>query len=263
MARSNRSANRIQQRGEDQKIRGKFSKPREGYGEYQIRNQNNPRNHKFQPLTKNQAVLYSTIMANTLTFAMGPPDTGKSRCAIEAGCELLLSGQIEQLILTTSDFSLEKELGAVPGDVNDKIAPRMRPMKQLLEKILGKSHLENLERNGKVVFEALGLILGLTFDNAFVVVDEAQTMTPIQMKALLTRTGQRTKVVLAGDALDQAYMNEYSGLEDAFLRMLPYPDVGHVTFTLADIVRSDFVRHVTEAYRTKPSSASQYEEAQN
>lgn len=210
---------------------------------------NGQRYKRFMPLTENQGILYNTILAKTLTFALGPMGTGKSRVAIEVGCELLLARKVDQLILTTSDFEIEQPLGPVPGDVQEKIAPRMRPMRQLLEKILGRSHLECLIKNEKVVFEPLGQILGLTFDNAFVIADEAQIFTPIQMKALLSRTGQNTRVVLAGDYKDQNYLGKTSGLEDAYYRMRNGPDVGVVVFGIEDIVRSDFCKFVTKAYR--------------
>jgi phosphate starvation-inducible PhoH-like protein len=125
----------------------------------------------------------------------------------------------------------------------------MRPMRDILTKLLGASHLENLMNAGRIMFEPLGSILGTTFDNATIIGDEMQNSTPQQMKALLTRVGHDSKIVIAGDYQEQKFIEGMSGMEDAIRRLKSLSSVGHVEFTADDIVRSGFCKDVILAYR--------------
>jgi len=122
-------------------------------------------------------------------------------------------------------------------------------MKDIILKIIGPGFLEQLENSGKIRFEYLGDILGTTFDNAFIILDEAQCTTPQQMKAFITRFGKNSKMVICGDYKEQSFMPGRDGLKDAVWRFSDAPGVGRVDFEVEDIVRDDFVKVAILAYR--------------
>ena len=200
-------------------------------------------------LTENQRLLGSSIRVNTASFATGPAGTGKTHVAIAEDLSNFFKDRNRCLILTNPGVEIGKKLGILPGNKDDKIAVDVRPMRDILNKLIGASHLESLINNGRVMFEPLGNILGTTFDDATMILDEAQNSTPEQMKAFLTRTGKRTKVVLAGDFKEQKFIPGISGLEDALNRLKRCQSVGHIEFTMDDVVRGDFCKDVIRAYR--------------
>lgn len=218
--------------------------PKEGFGEFV-----SPRNSKFKPLTNGQKSLFSSIKANTLTFAAGPPGTGKSYCSIAAGCEMLDSSLIQCIVCVKPFTEIDSELGTLPGDKDEKLAVLYNPMRQIFIKMIGKSHYENLIRAEKIIYEPLGSILGMTYDNALIIMDEAQHSTPSQMKVLLTRLGKDSKAVVCGDYREQKFTDGLSGMEDALNRLGNKSSVGVVQFQVDDIVRSDFTKEVILAYR--------------
>lgn len=126
----------------------------------------------------------------------------------------------------------------------------MKPMFVILSKLFGRARLESLIKMEKVVFEPLGNILGNTYDNAMIIIDESQNTTPNQMMALLTRTGERSKVVVCGDYRKQKFIAGRDGLEDAVKRFNDTPGVSRVDFGIEDIVRSGFCRLAVIAYET-------------
>lgn len=201
------------------------------------------------PLSDKQGTLISLIPTKTLTFVTGPAGTGKTACPIGVGLAGLLSGEHEQMILTKADFTIDGKWAPVPGDEHDKYEYLFRPMRQNFTRFISASHLENLEKNGKVKFVVLSTVLGMTYDDAFMIFDEAQCCTENQMKAFLTRMGQRTRCVIAGDHRDQKFMEGRNGMEDALYRFRGNKHVGRVDFDVDDIVRSDFVKDVILAYR--------------
>jgi len=208
-----------------------------------------PEKKVFKPKTERQRILVSTIKSNDITFATGVAGSGKSHCCIETGVQLYEAGLIKYFYFTKPDFEIDEKIGILPGGVDEKQSLRMKPIQQLLIKRLGQGKFDYLVRMKVIVFEPLGSILGLNFDDAFIMVDEAQNTTPGQMKAILTRTGENSKVVVCGDYREQVYIPGRNGLEDALKRLAPYPGIGHVDFTLDDCVRSGICRTVIEAYR--------------
>lgn len=220
-----------------------------GYGSFQVPAYK--RGLDFEPKNEKQAKLASVILANILTFATGCAGAGKTHVAVAIAVIELLKGNIDRIIFTKSGKEVDEELGTEPGDAQDKIKTRMRSMRHILDRILGEGHVDNLVSNKKVMFEPLGSVTGLTFDNAFVIIDEAQLSTPNQMKSLITRVGDNTKIVIAGDHKEQNYLSHYSGLEDALKRFVGLPDVGIVDFEPDDIVRSAFCKAAIQAYRNQ------------
>lgn len=201
-------------------------------------------------LNDNQGLLLAYIRSYTLTIATGCAGTGKTHIALAEGIAGVISGLYDKLVLTKPDFEIDSKMGTLPGGPEEKTALLFRPMREVLIKLLGSaSHLENLEKNQKVMFEPLGNILGLTFDRSFMIMDEAQCSTPGQMKAFLTRVGKNSKIVLCGDYADQKFVAGRCGLEDALKRFGNNPNVGTVEFDPDDIIRSDFCKDVILGYR--------------
>lgn len=232
----------------ESKGRASNARPKAGYGAVVPYKDN--RIKQVDPLNEKQKLLIGTIIARTLTYATGCAGTGKSYIAIGVGLYKLLTGEVEQMVLTKPDFEIDERIGTLPGDADEKTALLFRSMRDIFTKMIGKSRLAELESSGKVKFEPLGSILGTTFDRAFMIMDEAQNSTPGQMKAFLTRFGQHSRGVICGDYREQKFVEGRCGLEDSLSRLSSTKFVGRVDFTPDDIVRSDFCRDVILAYRS-------------
>lgn len=244
--RSTKTESRAERREAQKEARMRKAKP--GYAEI-VPFENQSKMKPLVPLTERQAALIGMIISKRLIFALGPAGTGKTVCPVGQGLKMLFSGEMEQIILTRADFSIDGKWAPVPGDEKEKYEYLFRPMREAFYKFITKSHLENLEKLGKVKFEVLSNVLGRTFDNALIIFDECQVSTPDQTKALLTRMGKNTRTVLAGDYRDQRYRAGTNGLEDALWRLRNNPNVGVVRFDVDDIVRDDFVKDLILAYR--------------
>jgi phosphate starvation-inducible PhoH-like protein len=196
---------------------------------------------------------YLTLMqSKTLTLGEGPAGTGKSYVAASYAAQQLMDRRIDKIIITrpiVEAMGNGKGLGFLPGTKEEKSDPYFAPIKRILAGWFGASHLENMIKNDRVEFAVMEYVRGCTFDNCFVLVDEAQNTTPAQMKLILTRIGKHCTVVVNGDS-DQKDIKGLSGLEDAVNRLTKIHDVGHLRFEDDDIVRSGFCKEVLKAYRT-------------
>lgn len=201
------------------------------------------------PLNEKQALLISKIIQNTMTFATGCAGTGKSFLAVGTALKMLLNREIEQIVITKPDLEIDTKLGTLPGDQNEKTAPLFRSIRDIIHKLIGSGFMEVLEKSGKIKFEPLGNILGTTFDNSVMIMDEAQNCTPNQMKAFVTRIGKYSKIIICGDYKEQTFIAGRNGLKDAVVRFHGEPSVGRVDFEIDDIVRDDFVKVAILAYR--------------
>ena len=188
-----------------------------------------------------------SIKSNVVTFATGPAGTGKTFVAGAYAAQLLLDGEIEQIIITRPGVEAGKDWGALPGELEDKFAPFMEPFFDVLHKRLGKSQTEYFMKRGVIQAKPLEYMRGKTFENAFVILDEAQNTTPEQMKLFLTRIGENCKVVIDGD-IEQKDVRGTSGLKDAIDRLESVPQIGMVEFGIDDIVRSGIVREIIIRY---------------
>lgn len=185
-----------------------------------------------------------------LTFGIGPAGTGKSYCAAALAAEALESGRIERIILTRPAVEAGENLGFLPGEVEDKFAVYIDAFRDILNERLGRGVVDYCLRHGRIVGAPLAYMRGKTFNNNnFVILDEAQNTTPVQMKMFLTRIGDDCKVVINGD-IRQSDIRGNNGLEDAIQRVQGLPGVHVHKFDKADIVRSGLVRHLLDRYET-------------
>ena len=209
--------------------------------------------HKKTPLearTPAQQKYINAIQNDCLTFGIGPAGTGKSYCAGALAAEALESGRIERIILTRPAVEAGENLGFLPGEVEDKFAVYIDAFRDILNERLGRGVVDYCLRHGRIVGAPLAYMRGKTFNNnTFVILDEAQNTTPVQMKMFLTRIGEDCKVVINGD-IKQSDIRGANGLEDAIQRLQGLPSVHVHKFEKNDIVRSGLVRHLLDRYES-------------
>lgn len=201
----------------------------------------------LKPLTENQRRYINAIKNFTLTIATGPAGAGKTYIAGSLAAEGLRSGEHDKIIITRPAVEAGEKLGFLPGEIEEKYEPYLLPFREVLEERLGKSLVEYMLKQGRIEASPLAYMRGRTFKNAFVILDEAQNTTPVQMKMFLTRIGHNCRVVVNGD-MSQHDLHGKSGLEDAVRRISHIPAVKLVSFERSDIVRSGIVQEIVAAY---------------
>lgn len=194
-----------------------------------------------------QSAYLESIRRNQITFAVGPAGTGKSYIATAYAAEQLYYKKIDKLIITRPAVEAEESLGFLPGELEDKYAPYLAPVREILDRLLGKSFVEYCLKVGYIEPVPIGFMRGRTFENAVVLIDEAQNTTPNQMKLILSRIGENCKYIIDGDVTQKDIGGE-SGLADAIKRIGNIPGVDAVTFLNQDIVRSGLCKKIIQAY---------------
>lgn len=206
---------------------------------------------KAKPLeakTEAQAHYLMSIESNQLTFGVGPAGTGKTYVCTRYAADLLQNKEIDRIIVTRPAVEAGEGLGFLPGTIHEKFAPYFAPFRQVLDEVFGAAHVDNLIKLGKIDIQPLEFIRGLTFDNAVVILDEAQNTTPGQMKLFLSRIGEYSKVIVNGD-ITQKDIDGDSGLADAIDRLDGLASVEIIEFDEDDIVRSGLCREIIKRYR--------------
>ena len=202
----------------------------------------------LQAQTASQQSYINAIKNHSLTFGIGPAGTGKSYCAGALAAEALETGRIERIILTRPAVEAGEKLGFLPGEMEDKYAVYIDAFRDILIERLGRGVVDYCLRHGRIVGAPLAYMRGKTFNNnTFVILDEAQNTTPMQMKMFLTRIGENARVVVNGD-IKQSDIYGANGLQDAINKLQGLPNVYVHSFERADIVRSGLVRHILDRY---------------
>lgn len=202
-----------------------------------------------RPKTIGQKKYVDLIRKNMLTFGIGPAGTGKTYLAMAMAIQAFKSGEVSRIILTRPAIEAGERLGFLPGDLQSKIDPYLRPLYDALYDIMGaESFQKHLER-GAIEVAPLAYMRGRTLDNSFIVLDEAQNTTQAQMKMFLTRIGFQSKVVITGD-LTQIDLpgDQKSGLRQAAMILRGIEGIGMVTLRNQDVVRHPLVQKIVEAY---------------
>ena len=184
-----------------------------------------------------------------LVFGIGPAGTGKTYIAVAAAAQALERGQVERIILSRPAVEAGERLGFLPGDMREKVDPYLRPLYDALYDVLPPEKVERDIEDGIIEIAPLAFMRGRTLANAFVILDEAQNTTSMQMKMFLTRLGERSKMVVTGDPSQiDLPPGMKSGLEEAVGLLNGVPGIEAVRFTAGDVVRRDLVAKIVEAY---------------
>jgi phosphate starvation-inducible PhoH-like protein len=184
-----------------------------------------------------------------ILFAIGPAGTGKTLLAVQMGIKLYQEGKVDRIIVTRPAVSVDEDLGFLPGTLNEKMAPWTRPIFDVLGEYYQQKDIENMLYEGVIEISPLAYMRGRTFKNAYVIADEMQNATQNQMKMLLTRLGENSKMVVTGD-LAQADRLKDNGLID-FIDKIKGHRLDHIDvvyFDMHDIERHDAVKEVLEVY---------------
>lgn len=204
----------------------------------------------FEPITARnyaQSAYLESLRSNQITFAVGPAGTGKSYIATAFAAEQLYYKKVDKIFITRPAVEAEESLGFLPGELEDKYAPYLAPVRDILENLLGKSFVEYCLRTGSIEPVPIAFMRGRTFENAICIIDEAQNVTPNQMKLILSRIGENCRFIIDGD-VSQKDIKGHSGLEDAINRLEGIKGVEVVRFLTHDIVRSDMCKKIIQAY---------------
>ena len=208
-------------------------------------------------LTESQQELHDKIEDNTLTFVEGPAGTGKSLGILYSVVEEYVKNNTKQIIIlrTPVEAGMDK-IGALPSDYAAKVEPHFASTRNLLEQLLSKNKVEN-DLNQRIHFKIPNYCLGATFDNSLILIDESQQLQPMILKLLLERTGENSKIVVAGDnsQLYASSANQRNALKDALPRFFymddmepKYPDIAYHSFCVEDVQRSEIVKSVIRGY---------------
>ncbi|MEM6490638.1 MAG: PhoH family protein [Pseudomonadota bacterium] len=196
---------------------------------------------RIKPRTPNQAALLDALDAHNLVVALGPAGTGKTYLAIAKAVERLEAGAIGRIVLTRPAVEAGESLGYLPGDMEEKLDPYLRPLYDALNDRLGGKRLKQLLNDGGIEIAPVAFMRGRTLNNAFVVIDEAQNCTYGQIKMLLTRMGWHSTMVLTGDPDQSDLLPSMSGLSDVAGRLEALDDVAVVRLSDQDVVRHPLV----------------------
>lgn len=196
---------------------------------------------KVRPYNDNQAALLEAIDTRNMVLALGPAGTGKTYLAIAKAVEALEKGSVGKIMLSRPAVEAGENLGYLPGDLEDKLAPYLRPLYDALNDRLGAKQLKSMLNDGSIEIAPVAYMRGRTLNNAFVVIDEAQNCTFVQIKMLLTRLGWHSTMVLTGDPDQSDLLPGISGLSEIAQKLEPLEDVSVVRLQDEDIVRHPLV----------------------
>ncbi|QCE33735.1 phosphate starvation-inducible protein PhoH [Acetobacteraceae bacterium] len=201
--------------------------------------------------TSRQKKYLNEIYDKNLVFGIGPAGTGKTYLAVAGAVHALLTGEVERIILSRPAVEAGEKLGFLPGDLQEKIAPYLRPLYDSLQDLLPAAELQRRIEFGEIEIAPLAYMRGRTLAKSFVILDEAQNTTSSQMKMFLTRMGEGTKMVVTGD-LSQVDLpsNQVCGLREAVSILDTVPEIGLCRFLEEDVVRHPLVRKIINAYET-------------
>jgi phosphate starvation-inducible PhoH-like protein len=214
------------------------------------------RKRRIAPRSAGQALYVKAMREHELVFGLGPAGTGKTYLAVAAAIDLLMAGKVERIILSRPAVEAGERLGFLPGDLREKVDPYLRPIFDALNDMLPADQLAKRLASGEIEVAPLAFMRGRTLAHAFVILDEAQNTSPVQMKMFLTRLGEGSRMVVTGDPTQvDLPPASRSGLADALEALRGVEDVAIVRFTQKDVVRHELVARIVGAYEARDRAA--------
>ena len=202
-----------------------------------------------EPRTDAQKAYVKALFAHELAFGIGPAGTGKTYLAVAVGVHMFIEGHVDRIILSRPAVEAGEKLGYLPGDMKEKVDPYMQPLYDALNDFLPGKQVQKLIEEKHIEIAPLAFMRGRTLSNAFVVLDEAQNATSMQMKMFLTRLGEGSRMVVTGDRTQiDLPRGVPSGLADAERLLTTIPQISFNYFTARDVVRHPLVAAIIEAY---------------
>ncbi|MEL6573097.1 MAG: PhoH family protein [Pseudomonadota bacterium] len=203
----------------------------------------------IEPRTDAQKAYVRALFENELAFGIGPAGTGKTYLAVAVAVNMYINGEVDRIVLSRPAVEAGEKLGYLPGDMKDKVDPYMQPLYDALNDFLPGKQTAKLIEEKRIEIAPLAFMRGRTLSRAFVVLDEAQNATPLQMKMFLTRLGEGSRMVITGDRTQiDLPRGVSSGLSDAERLLKSLPKISFSYFTSKDVVRHPLVAAIIEAY---------------
>ena len=207
------------------------------------------RRRTIQARSPGQRTYLQALRERDMVFALGPAGSGKTYLAVAIGVSLLLAGKVERIVLSRPAVEAGERLGFLPGDMKEKIDPYLRPLYDALHDMLPAEQIANRMESGEIEIAPLAFMRGRTLAHCFIILDEAQNTTPMQMRMFLTRLGEGSRMVITGDpSQTDLPNNQKSGLADAVETLSDVDGVRFVRLTSKDVVRHDLVTRIVDAY---------------
>lgn len=223
-----------------------------GAGNYELRT----RKKSVEPRTDAQKTYVRALFENELAFGIGPAGTGKTYLAVAVGVTMLINGHVDKIILSRPAVEAGERLGFLPGDMKEKVDPYMQPLYDALNDFLPGKQMQKLIEEKRIEIAPLAFMRGRTLANAFVVLDEAQNATQMQMKMFLTRLGEGSRMVITGDRSQiDLPRGMQSGLVDAERILDGVKGISFSYFTARDVVRHPLVARIIDAYDAEDAAA--------
>ena len=203
----------------------------------------------IKPKTTNQKKLVEAVAKNDLVFALGPSGTGKTYVSVAMAVKALKNKEVKKIIITRPAVEAGENLGFLPGDLKEKIDPYLRPVYDALDDMIPFEKLKYYQENRIIEIAPLAYMRGRTLNDAFILLDEAQNTSPMQIKMFLTRMGPNSKVIINGDLSQiDLPLHTRSGLKEAVKILKDVKGISFIHFTSKDVIRHKIVKEIIDAY---------------
>ena len=204
---------------------------------------------KIIPRSQNQKKYFELLNNKNIVFAIGPAGTGKTFLAVAKAVSCLQKGLIKKIILSRPAVEAGEKLGFLPGDLKEKVDPFLRPIYDALYEMMPYDQVEKKIENGTIEIAPIAFMRGRTLEECYIILDEAQNSTKIQMKMFLTRFGKNSKMVVVGDKTQIDLVTKHdSGLLDAEIKLKNMKDIGFIYLSDKDVIRHELVRKIINSY---------------